>query len=450
MNIERVAPGLHRVMGAAVAGLLSLLAGCAGFSQVQDTVAKFDQGAHTVSTSEMAFLHAGQSADCEYQFYSTALNFVSDPSPRPAVPLVTGASCEPQVLNDQDIAIRQKLMNALVLYADQLQAIASGGADKSLATDGQSAAGDFNSFLKSDKRLKAMHTSVGADVEAAVNSLLGMVMDAEQLKDIKQAASQEAANLATVVGLLKTENTQLALNMNAKATEISLILDTTLAFIKQTGVITEATDPTRNGRYQIVRVNDYGLMFDIVQARSIIDSVNALGSAAAPAPAAPAPAAAAPAAAAAAPPAAAATASSPASKASGASAAHAAPSAAATAPATPTVVCKSGKPGAGKPGGAGKAEAAGKTDGAGEAKDAGGPNAISGPDATGGAASGAAEDADHKSDAVHQVNAALDALVAANSAIAEASSTGCLAAAVTDLITRAQAAQTLVSAINKK
>jgi hypothetical protein len=58
-------------------------------------------------------------------------------------------------------------------------------------------------------------------------------------------------------------------------------------------------------------------------------------------------------------------------------------------------------------------------------------------------------DSESNDSIAQQINVALDALLTANNAIANASSTGCLVAAVTDLVTRAQAAHTMVAALQK-
>ena len=382
-----------RRLQACLLAIAIALTGCAGLTQIQDTVTKFDQGTHAVSTSELAFLRAAQMADCNFQFYSQAFAFVSDESPTPKTPLITGAPCVPDELTNADIVVRQKLLSAVVLYADQIQAVTSGGADKTLATNGQAAASDFNNFLKSPEITKATHTSISADVEAAAVALFGMVMDAKELKDIKRAVSDQSTNLASIVDLLKKENTQVAMNMTAKAGTISAILDTSIAFIKQTGVLSEVKDPDQVpgpvmhkmvDHYHIGRKNDYRVLFDIVQARQIIEAVDAIGRpVTAPAVAAP-PASAAP-------------------------ATGGPPAAGTAAPRKPAVVC----------------------------------NSVTSPKTGGGS------DSEANDSIAQQVNGALDALVTANNSIANASTTGCLVAAVTDLVTRAQAAQTMVAALKK-
>jgi hypothetical protein len=372
-----------------LAATVMALTGCAGLTQIQDTITKFDQGAHAVSTLELAFLRAAQTADCNYQFYTQALAFASDESPTPKTALITGAPCVPDELTNADILVRQKLLSAVALYADQIQAVASGGADKTLATDGQAAASDFNKFLKSPEISKAIHTSISADVEAAVVALFGMVMDAKELNDIKKAAGDQSANLASIVDLLKQENTEVATNMTAKARTISVILDTSIAFIKKNGILAEVKDPGQVldpvthktvDHYHIGRENDYRVLFDVIQARRIIQGVDAVGQPVT-APAVPA------------------------------RVAPAAPAAAAgaAAPAKPAVVCNS----------------------------AAAPKAIGG------------SDSEANDSVAQQINGALDALVTANNAIANASTTGCLVAVVSDLVTRAQAAQTMVTALKK-
>jgi len=382
---------------AGLAVIVIALTGCAGLSQVQDTVAKFDQGAHAVSTSEVAFLRAAQTADCNFQFYSQAFAFASDESPTPKTSLITGAACVPDELTNADILVRQKLLSAVALYADQIQAVAFGGADKTLATNGQTAANDFNSFLKSPEISKATHTTLSADVEAAVVALFGMVMDAKELKDIKIAASGQSTNLASIVDLLKKENTQVATNMTAKAGTISIMLDTSIAFIKRTGVLAEVKDPSQIlelgthkmiDHYRFGRENDYRVLFDIVQARQIIQAIDAVGQPAT-APAVLAPAAP----------------EAPASASTGAPAAVGT----AAAPGKAAIVCNSATSKAG----------------------------------------GGGSDSESNDSIAQQINGALDALVTANNAIANASTTGCLVAAVSDLVARAQAAQTMVAALKK-
>ena len=368
------------------------LAGCASYPRVNDTVDKFDQGSHTLSASEMGFLHAAQRADCDFLFYTRALDFVSDPAPKPASSLVSAQPCVPEVLTNQDVAIREKLLSAITLYADQIQAVAAGAADKTLSADARFAGGDFTAFLASTDMSKAVNSAIPATVDQAVTGLFDMVMDAANVRNVQAAAHDQAKNLAAVVELLKSENTQVAAHMTAKAVEISHVLDIMIASIKKTGVFTEVKDPAPGVKqislkpadhyadhYHVERANDYVVLLAAIEARSVIQSIDSVGlpastiTAAAPSP-------------------------SP------------APSPGAV-PEDREIVCKA--PGI-------------------SAKSYSGEGSIV-----------------SENSVAREVNATLDALLVANNAIAHAHGAGCAAAAVSDLLARAEAAQSMVAALKK-
>jgi hypothetical protein len=259
-----------------------------------------------------------------------------------------------------------------------------------------------------DKR-KLAQGSIPAYVEAAANALFSVVMDADRLKDIKAAASAAGPDLVSVVDLLKSENTQVAANMTGKAGSISVALDAAIAFMKSTGALTQVKDPVqvvdpvthkKVDRYHLERTNDYRVLLDVIEARGIVQSIDSLGLPAGTPP----------------PDAAAAHAPAP-----------GAPSAAGTAkPSKGVVTCKSSTPRA-----AGAPAKTASTEGTDAEADTDG-------------------DADIDSDdsLAKHINSTLDALVAANNAIADATP-GCLKAAVSDLAARAQAVQSIASAIKK-
>ncbi len=237
---------------ASIAVLLGI-AGCSGLTQVQHTISKFDQGAHSVSTSEMAFLQSTQKADCNYQFYTAAFEYANNPARVPKTPLNLEAPCAPDVMPNQDIATRQKVMNAVTLYADQLQAIASTGTDKTLSANAQKTATDLNKLATSQGLLTSTGP-IAADVESAIAGLARMVLAGQQLQDIKQAASAQSGNLATVVNYLTKENTQLAMNMNDKAAAFANMLNATIRQEKKNG--------------------DRHLLLDILAARRLLQNSN--------------------------------------------------------------------------------------------------------------------------------------------------------------------------------
>jgi hypothetical protein len=254
---------------------------------------------------------------------------------------------------------------------------------------------------------KAVNSVIPATVAAAVTGLFDMVMASGKLRDAQTAAHDQAENLTSVVDLLKSENTQVAAHMTAKAVEISHVLDIMIASIKKTGVFTEVKDPAPAvqtshkpvdryaDHYHVERANDYVVLLAAIEARSVIQSIDSVGvpastvSAAAPPPL-PSP--------------------SP------------LPSSGAV-PADREIVCKA-------PGVSGAAPSPSGQSSAGPSSSAEG-SVVS------------------ENSVAREVNATLDALLIANNAIAHAHGAGCAAAAVSDLVARAQAAQSMVAALKK-
>jgi len=227
----------------------------AGLTQIQDTISKFDQGAHSISTSETAFLRSAQTADCNYQFYTAAFVFANDPDRIPKISLTLETPCTPNVITPHQLEERQKLMEAIVLYADQIQAVASSGSDKALSANSKSTAAELNSLAKSQNLMTGTGSSIVTDLGQAVAGLTAIVLAPQQLSDIKTAAASEAENLSIVVNYLKQENTALASDMAGKTGALADILDTTLAKEKRAG--------------------DPNLLLDAVYARSILQNGDA-------------------------------------------------------------------------------------------------------------------------------------------------------------------------------
>jgi hypothetical protein len=92
--------------------MVMAVAGCAGLTQIQDSVTKFDQGVHLASTAQMSFFRAVQVADCTNQFYRKTYEWAKDHKGNFDL---TG-TCQPGILTDDQITIRQALMDALTLY----------------------------------------------------------------------------------------------------------------------------------------------------------------------------------------------------------------------------------------------------------------------------------------------------------------------------------------------
>jgi hypothetical protein len=180
------------------------LSACSTFSrlaQTQDTVSKFDQGVHTVSVSEMAFLHQVQAAECTRDFYEQAYKFATaQESTLDLAPL-----CTPQELTNDELQLRQKLMDAITLYADSLLALTNGTNDSGLDSNSSTLAKNIQS-LASQQKFTAVTANDTAGFNAAVVSVAEFIIDHHEYTKIKDAASNLQQPLVTIVGTLKSEN----------------------------------------------------------------------------------------------------------------------------------------------------------------------------------------------------------------------------------------------------
>jgi hypothetical protein len=194
-------------------GFLLCVLGCAGVSQIQPVATQFDQGAHSVVTSEENLFQALRTTDCNSQFYAAAVKYATG---KAVLPPVSG-DCTPTQLSDAELAIRKGVLDAISLYADKILAV-SGGTNTALDTNAKTLAGALNAkFSKADK-------GIAAGVEAAIIELANIVLDEQRVTDIRTAASAAAPDLATVVAELKKENADysLAIDGNIGGVEVGL------------------------------------------------------------------------------------------------------------------------------------------------------------------------------------------------------------------------------------
>jgi hypothetical protein len=205
------------------------LSGCSGLGQVQDSLSKFDDGAHAVAAAQMRFLDNAHSIGCERQFYKTANAFASAGS----APLDLRGRCTAagNIISSAQVHTRQRLFDAITLYADQLQALGTGGDgddDKALTKNMQSAAVNLNR-LASGHALTAADPSLPGQVEQAVATLTGMVIDHRRFSDIRSAAQSQQGNLALVVDTVKMENLLLATGVDSAIGAIRADMTTALS-----------------------------------------------------------------------------------------------------------------------------------------------------------------------------------------------------------------------------
>lgn len=238
--------------------------GCSGLTQVQDAVTKFDQGAHTVSTTQIAFLKSAQAADCNFQFYTDTFDYSVAPDPKPKMALDLVGACQSTLVNANNLQTRQALLDALTLYADQIQAVASTGSDKTLSTNAQTIAGNLNDLATKSKLLDAKGKPIAAGVEAAVVGITQMVLSATQLKDIRTSAKAQSDNLKLIVGQLKEENTQLAITMKSMAGSVANTFESIIGLVKQDGILMS------DGHTTVVRRNNPQVYLLAVTARQML------------------------------------------------------------------------------------------------------------------------------------------------------------------------------------
>lgn len=171
--------------------------------------------------------------ECEKQFFDAAYKYSTDKN----APIDLRGKCvdtapdKQLFLTSAQIQTRQKLLTAITLYADQLQALASSGDDKNLDTNLQAAATNLNKEAV-DHGLSKKDSSIAQDVESAVIGLTNVVLDQAKADDVKAAAKKQQDNLAPVVETLKAENTSLASSADGDIGTIRANLAVTLSAIR--------------------------------------------------------------------------------------------------------------------------------------------------------------------------------------------------------------------------
>ena len=211
-----VPDSLGGIMKAAVSAVLicaCALAGCStlsGLAETQSTVSKFDQGVRAVSTSEMNFLHQVQAAECTRDFYKQAFSFATaqqnpETHQYPQVTLNLAPTCIPKELTNEELQLRQKLMDAITLYADSLQALTNGANDSGLSSKSSTLAKNIQA-LASQQQFTAITANDTAGLNAAVTSVAEFIIDHHEYTNIRDAAAALQQPLATIVSTLKSEN----------------------------------------------------------------------------------------------------------------------------------------------------------------------------------------------------------------------------------------------------
>ena len=198
------------------------ISACSGLTQMQDTVTKFDQGVHTASIAQMNLFHQVQQAECTRNFYQEAFSFATAQKDTKtqrypqSIFTITVPSCTPMELNNDQLKIRQKLMDTITLYADAIQTLANGTDDTSLSKNSQDLAASIKG-LAIEQKFTAITATNTAALNTAVVTITNMILDHKKYKEIKAAASSVQQELAIVVSELKNENLSDAQGLASKA-----------------------------------------------------------------------------------------------------------------------------------------------------------------------------------------------------------------------------------------
>jgi hypothetical protein len=208
---------------ASIAGGAAALSACAGLTQMQDTTAKFDQGVHYAGAAELSLFTQVRAAECTRDFYRNGFDFATatrDPKTKEYVPNISldlrAGACINKELTDDELAMRQKLLSTLTLYADAIQTLTNGTADKSLSDEATDLAGNIKKLGTQQKFTGTAATDIAA-LNAAVITLTTMILDHRSYQHVKDAAQAMKSPLSQVVEALKAENSGDAVGLASKA-----------------------------------------------------------------------------------------------------------------------------------------------------------------------------------------------------------------------------------------
>jgi hypothetical protein len=191
---------------------LLLTTACTPLTQMQDTAAKFNQSVHVAGAAQISLFHQVQAAECSRNFYRQGFDFATAPpddkhrfTPAQSVLDLDPAHCTPLELTNDELAVRQKLIDTITLYADAIQGLTNGTADTTLSKNSQTLAGDIQSFGKQEK-FSSSTAGAAAALNAAVTAITGAIVDRKIFSDVKAAATALQQPLSVVVEALKAEN----------------------------------------------------------------------------------------------------------------------------------------------------------------------------------------------------------------------------------------------------
>jgi len=183
---------------------VSLLAGCAGLSEIQDAVSHLDQGAHAASSAQATFLNTVQTTECDSQFFTSAYKFSIGQAPDFQL---AGYCQQPTAVTPDQIKLRNSMMDALVLYADKMLALATSADNKQLDQNAQGMAAHLRDAAQNGSiKLQNSTPAIAAGVTVAFVAIAEWALDQRKYKGIVEAANAMQAPLDSIVLALTTEN----------------------------------------------------------------------------------------------------------------------------------------------------------------------------------------------------------------------------------------------------
>jgi hypothetical protein len=225
------------------------LAGCSGISQVKDTISKYNQGIHSVSSTEMNFFRSAQSAECTADFYGKANRWARGVDKNPNIDGI----CMPQSITDERIKVHQATMDKITLYADTMKALISSDNDRALNLNSKELVNRINSILRT---CPIFNLSAGSDIEMVIVNISQMGLNQRKINEVKAAAQKMEPYLERVIKRLEKENIIVAQGINTHLAEIRKDVEQLLKKDKQKGIVR---------------------FLNFVQARRIVQSANPFG-----------------------------------------------------------------------------------------------------------------------------------------------------------------------------
>jgi hypothetical protein len=200
-----------------VLGLACSVAGCVGMTQMQHTASEFDKAVHSTATTELVLFREVQAGECNDQFYLQAYRVAGLGTDRldPSQIDLIGGHCTHQELTDGELAIRQKLLSTLTLYADTIQALSEGKGNLDPSAKEKALAGDIKS-LATQGKFSSAEKSGAAGLDAAVSAVVHVIIDRRVYKDVGSAAGAVQSELTVVIGELQAENRDDAQGLRSK------------------------------------------------------------------------------------------------------------------------------------------------------------------------------------------------------------------------------------------